>query len=259
MQDCYREIVRFYDAENRDFTEDLAMYEQLLDETGGPVLDVGCGTGRVAFHLAMNRDVRVVGLDVSGAMLARARSRLARQRSLASKITFLEADIVGFEHTERFGLVVFAFNGFMHLSRQADQLAALARIAQMLRKDGGLLVIDLPNAAHAYATVSEAHLVFERAFADPETGNTVMQHSISYIERAAQMLSILWVYDVVAPDGSLKRFTAPLDLRYVFPAEMDLLLAGAGLARVEFYGGYDGAFFVDGAPRMITLARRRED
>ncbi|MBN1285946.1 MAG: class I SAM-dependent methyltransferase [Anaerolineae bacterium] len=255
--DEYREIVRFYDAENQDLTEDLALYGELLDETGGPVLDVGCGTGRVAFHLAQMQAARVVGLDISGAMLERARARLQQRHTLAGQVEFLEADITTFESDERFGLVVFAYNGFMHLRRQSDQLAALRRMAAALRDDGRL-VIDLPNAARAYAAPDEIGLVFERTFTDSQTGSTVMQHSISQIERTRQMLVVTWVYDVIEPDGAVKRFLAPEERRYTFAAEMDLLLAQSGLERTRLYGDYDRAPFVDGAPRMIVVACRRD-
>ena len=60
----YEPIARFYDAENAEMTEDLALYSAVLAEYGGPVLDVGCGTGRVMLHLA-TEGARVVGIDRS--------------------------------------------------------------------------------------------------------------------------------------------------------------------------------------------------
>ncbi len=257
MQDWYNEMARLYDAENQELTEDLALYSALLEEVGGPVLDVGCGTGRVALHLAAE-GARVVGLDISGAMLKRAQDRLAGRPDLAGRVTLWETSVTEYEGAERFGLAMIAYNGFMHLRAQVDQLAALGRIAAALREDG-LLVIDLPNACEAYAAEDEAGLVYERTFTDPDTGHLVMQQSISQIDRVAQMLSVTWVYDIIDSAGVVRRMLAPLTLRYTFPAEMDLLLRIAGLERLQCYGDYDRSPFVDGCPRMIVLAGKRKD
>ncbi|MCZ7543806.1 MAG: class I SAM-dependent methyltransferase [Anaerolineae bacterium] len=237
MPDWYNDLARFYDAENQNFNEDLALYSALLDEVGGPVLDVGCGTGRVALHLAA-AGARVVGLDISGAMLKRAQARLAAEADLAARVAFHETSITEYESDTRFGLAVVAYNGFMHLRAQVDQLAALRHIAAALRDDG-LLVIDLPNAGEAYATHDEISLVFERTFTDPETGHLVMQQSVSQIDRAAQTLSVTWIYDAIDDEGVVRRTLVPLELRYTFAAEMDLLLKQAGLERLQLYGDYD--------------------
>ncbi len=257
MLDVYYDMARFYDAENQDLTEDLALYSALLAETGGPVLDVGCGTGRVALHLAAEQ-AQVEGLDISGAMLERAKRRLAGRFDLTGRVTFHETSVTEFESKPRFGLALIAYNGFMHLRWQSEQLAALRHIAAALREDG-LLVIDLPNPAEAYAAQDQPGLVLERTFTDPDTGGTVMQQSITQLDRTAQLLSITWVYDLIAPDGTVKRSIAPVQLRYIFPAEMDLLLGQAKLQRLQFYGDYDRAPFVDGCPRMIVLAGKQKD
>ncbi len=250
----YRDMARFYDAENRDRVEDLPLYEELFEETGGPVLDVGCGTGRVAFHLA-GAGAQVTGIDTSVEMLERAEAHRAGRPDLAGRVHFHRADITAFESDARFGLVIFAYHGFMHLLTQAGQLAALRRMAAALR-EGGRLVIDLPNAAEAYAAEDEIGLVFERTFTDPAAGCTVMQQSISQIDRAAQQLTVTWVYDAIAQDGTVRRTLVPLVLRYTFLAEMDLLLAASGLRRVQCYGDYDGIPFDEGCPHMVVVAER---
>lgn len=257
MRDWYSEMARFYDAEHEDLIDDLFLYSALLAEVGGPVLDVGYGTGRVALHLAAE-GARVVGVDTSEKMLERARVRLAAYPDLAEQVTFHKISVTEFESAERFGLAVIAYNGFMHLHAQVDQLAALRRIAAALRDDG-LLVIDMPNACEAYATDDPPGVAFERTFTEPETGYTVMQQSVSRLDRAAQQLSVTWIYDVIDREGVVRRTLQPVTLRYIFPAEMDLLLMHAGLERVQFYGDYDRSPFADGCPRMIALARRRAD
>jgi len=248
----YETIARFYDAENAEFNEDLELYSELAGETGGPVLDVGCGTGRVMLHLAQE-GYRVVGVDNADAMLARGRRKLDVMPDLTSRVTFMHGDALTLDLPDRFKLIIVPYNSFMHFGEQRDQLAAL-RMAARLLDDDGLLVLDLPNAGDAYATQDDGTIVLERMFTEPESGHLVMQQSYSMIDRAAQHLYITWIYDEIAEEGAVHRTLAPLKLRYVFPGEMDLQLAANGLRRVAFYGDYTREPFEDGSPRMVVLA-----
>jgi SAM-dependent methyltransferase len=250
----YETIARFYDAENARMIDDLALYSELARETGGPVLEIGCGTGRVMLHLAQ-AGVRVVGLDRSEAMLARGQRKLEVMPDLKPLATFIHADALDPHLPCCFKLILVPYNTFAQFGEQADQLTALRRFHDLLDEDG-LLVLDLPNAGEAYATQDDGALVLERTFTEPESGHLVMQHSVSALDRAAQQLHVSWIYDEIAEDGTVHRTLAPLVLRYVFPGEMDLLLAAAGLRRVQFYGDYTQEPFADGSPRMIVLAEK---
>ncbi len=248
----YDTIARFYDAENAEMTDDLPLYEELYARSGGPVLDVGCGTGRVMLHLAQ-QGARVVGVDRSTEMLARGQRKLDVMRDLRRRVTFVAGDVLTADLPGPFKLILVPYNGFMHFHTQADQLAALRRFRALLASEG-LLVLDLPNAGEAYATQDDNALVLERSFIEPESGHLVMQHSVSTLDRIAQQLRVTWIYDEVLPDGLVRRTVAPLVLRYVFFSEMKLLLAATGLRLVEVYGDYDEAPFEEGCPRMIVVA-----
>ena len=249
----YDVMARFYDAENADLTEDLVLYSELAEETGGPVLDVGCGTGRVMLHLAQ-QGLRAVGVDRSEPMLARARRKLDVLPDLKPLVTFVHGDALKVDLPDRFKLILVPYNTFTHFGEQSDQLAALRRFHALL--DNGLLVLDLPNALEIFATEDDGALTFERMFTEPESGHLVMQHSVSTLDRVAQKLHITWIYDAIAEDGTVRRALAPMVLRCVFPGEMDLMLAAAGFRRVETYGDYGREPFVDGCPRIIVLAEK---
>ena len=250
----YDTIARFYDAENEDKTDDLALYHELVADTGDPALEVGCGTGRVMLHLAQ-AGARIVGVELSEAMLARARRKLDGRRDLAPLVTFVSGDALTADLPRNFKLIIVPYNTFMHFNTQGHQLAALRRFHDLLA-DGGWLALDLPNAGEAYASKDDGALVLERMFVEPESGHLVMQHSVSSLDRVAQQLHVTWIYDEIADDGAVHRTLAPLLLRYVFPGEMDLLLAAAGLRRTDVYGDYDRAPFADGSPRMIVIAEK---
>lgn len=252
--DFYDTIARFYDAENAGMVDDLPLYSALARQVGGPVLDVGCGTGRVMLHLAQE-GYRVVGMDHSEAMLARGQRKLEMLPDLKAQVSFVWGDVLNSDLDGRFKLVIMSYNGFMHFAEQSEQIAALRCFRDRL-DEGGLLVIDLPNPAPAFGSEDDGAVVLERMFVEPESDHQVMQQSVSTLDRVTQQLDITWIYDEIDDEGLVIRTLAPLQLRYVFAAEMDLMLALTGLCRFEIYGDYARGPFADGCERMIVLARR---
>jgi len=252
----YEPIARFYDAENADVTDDLALYSELADEAGDPILDVGCGTGRVMLHLAAE-GARIVGIDRSPAMLERCRRKLASQPHLKRRVTLVEGDVLDADLPGPFKLILMTYNGFLQFATQAGQLAALRRFCTLLADDG-LLVLDLPNAGEAFAAQDDGALVLERTFTEPESSHLVMQQSVSALNRVTQQLHVTWIYDELLDDGTVQRTLAPLVLRYILPGEMDLMLAATGLRRVAYYGEYEQEPFADGCSHMIVLAQKAE-
>jgi SAM-dependent methyltransferase len=252
----YETIARFYDAENAEMTDDLVLYSELADETGDPVLDVGCGTGRVMLHLAQDGH-RVIGVDRSREMLARGQRKLKLMPDIKPLATFIHGDAVETKLSERFKLVIVSYNSLLQFQEQIDQLTALRHFASQM-DDDGLLVLDMPNAGEAFGSQDPDGIVLERMFIEPETGHTVMQNSVSNLDRVTQQLHITWIYDEIGDDSVVRRTFAPMVLRYIFSAEMDLMLAAANLRRVQTYGDYMREPFVDGSPRMIVLAQKAE-
>jgi hypothetical protein len=97
-------------------------------------------------------------------------------------------------------------------------------------------------------------LVLERTFSDPQTGHQVMQQSVVRLDRAAQVMDVTWVYDLVDPAGSVSRAVVPLRLRYTLAHELRLLLERAGFAAVERCGDYDFAPYGEDSLRLFTVA-----
>ena len=252
----YDLLSRFYDLENADFTEDLDFWVRLAKECGGPVLELGCGTGRVTQQIA-RAGINVVGLDYSEEMLVLARAKLNRRPELAARATLLFGDMTNFDLASLFtahcSLIVVPFNTFMHLLTTADQLAMLACARKHLGP-GGRLVLDMTNPAPAYADSPHETLTLERTFTDDVYHLTLQQFSTLRIDRVDQIAHIVYHYDATAADGSLKRTLVPLTLRYTFPAEMKLLLERSGFKLVHMYGDYAGSPLDDESERMIVVA-----
>ena len=251
-RDFYNTIARYYDAENEDMTADLDLYSELAEQAGDPILDVGCGTGRLLLHLALQGH-RVAGIDTSAAMLDRARRKLKNRIDLEGLVTLYEGNALDYPLPEQYPLLLIPYNGLMHFRTTADQLALLRHMADCLTPDG-LLVIDLPNAGETFATVDDSAVTLERSFIERESGRFVMQQSVSTLNRTEQLQYITWIYDEIGADSVVRRTVAPLTLRYIFPVELDLLLVVNGLQRIERYGDYDKGPFEEGCPRLIVVA-----
>jgi SAM-dependent methyltransferase len=254
----YSLLARYYDLENADFTEDLDFWLGLAEEYGDPILELGCGTGRVLLHLA-RRGYAVTGLDNSPEMLARLEGKLEQAVSMRGRgeqwaaPMVVRADMTDFAlgDASTFQLAIMPFNTFMHLLTPEAQMSALTCIRKHLA-EGAALVMDVVNPGEVYAA-HEQGLTLERTFLDGE--RTVHQFSSIALDRAAQIGHVTWLYDSVAPDGGLQRTAVPITFRYTFPGEMRLLLERCGFRLAHLYGGYDRSPLTDGSPRMIVIAQ----
>jgi SAM-dependent methyltransferase len=251
--DSYTSIARFYDLENADFTEDLPLWVDLARAQGGPVLELGCGSGRVLLHLA-REGFTATGVDSSPAMLTLARNRLALQPSIAHRITLREDDFIRLRLGKTFPLVLLPFNTFAHMVDPADVHAALETISRHL-PPGGRAVFALPNPIPIYGDPPEA-LVLERTFRDEVRSLTIQQFSSLRVDRAAQLGYITWIYDAIDPSGKVTRTAIPMTLRYFFPNELSTLFAGAGLQLLHLWGDYDRSPFIEDSPVLIAVGGR---
>lgn len=252
MSAFYTRVARLYDAENADKTDDLPLYSELARAHPGAILDVGCGTGRVLLHLAREGHP-VQGIDKDRAMLERLQRKLERLPGLPHQPSVTQADVLAHEFDMRFALILLSYNCLMHFHEQDSQLALLGKLRGWLAQDG-LLVIDLPNAGPAFAAPDTGATTLERTFLDPETGHLVMLQSVSFIDRARQLLFVDWIYDAIDSEGVVTRLLAPHKLRYFFLAELRLLLERCGFELAAVYGDAERAQYSADSERMIVFA-----
>lgn len=245
-------FARYYDVDAGLETEDLPFYLAIARRTGGPVLEVGCGTGRVLVPLA-RAGFDVVGVDVSPAMLALAAQRVAAAGP-QSKVSLVRADARRLDLVERFNLAFVALNSLMHFVGDGDPEDALSAIHRHLRPTG-LLVLALPNPEATLLGESSGQLVHEWTRTAPDTGHQLLKLRSQTIDSARQVLRLTFVYDDVAPDGTLRRTAIPFELRYFFPRELRLLLEKSRFAIEDFYGGYELEPFESDSEHMVVVAR----
>lgn len=242
----------FYDWEHADFRDDVEMYVAFARRTGGPALELACGTGRVVLPLA-RRGVPVVGLERSWAMLRIAHGKLQRAGPLPGRVWLVQGDMRRFSFRRRFSLILLSLDSFALLTERADQIAALEHVRQHLDRRG-LLVMDLSNGNQVCPEEGE-QVVHSLTRHHEESGSLVTKWGVLRVDPARQVLHYLFFYDQVPPGGLLSRNAVEVELRYFTRAELELLLERAGLEPAEVYGDYALSPFGAGSPRLIMVAR----
>jgi SAM-dependent methyltransferase len=248
----FDQLARYYDWEHNDYDADVPLFLDFARRTGGPILEVACGSGRLLAPL-LELGERVVGLDNSGPMLQQARKTLDTA-GLLRRASLHEADVRRFSLDERFQLVIFGLDSFGLLLTPEDQLAALRRIREHLAP-GGLLVLDVSNG-NGRGSEPTDELVLQYEGIDPATGMPLSKWTARSTDHGEQVDHYTYFYDELGDDRLVRRSTVRLDLRYFGRYELELLLLHAGLVPEAFYGSYDLAPFASGADRLIVVAAR---
>jgi SAM-dependent methyltransferase len=257
----YKSIAELYDyvVPYRE-RQDVAFYVEMARESGGPVLEVGCGTGRVLIPTAQ-AGIEITGLDLSPHMLEVCRGRLkAEPEEVRSRVRLVQADMRQFELSQAFQLVTLPFRPFQHLTTVEDQLACLGCIRQHLA-DGGRLILDIFNPSMEALTKKNfgEEMGEEPEFSMPDGRKVIRRNSIVARDAANQINAVELIHYVTHPDGRQERLVQAFPMRYLFRFEAEHLLARAGFEVEKLYADYDKSPYGAKYPgELIFVARRSE-
>ncbi|HEY3279736.1 MAG TPA: class I SAM-dependent methyltransferase [Gemmatimonadales bacterium] len=232
--------------------QDVAFYVEEAEQVRGPVLELGCGTGRILLPLARAGHT-VVGLDSSPPMLARCRERIAAEpAAVRGRITLHQHDVRDFDLGTTYPLVIAPFRVLQHLITIKEQLAFLAAVARHLAA-GGRFIFDVFNPHFAKLTGADG---VERE----DTPQQSLPDGRSF-RRAARVTRVRWADQVSEIEliwyVAARRLVQTFDLRWYLRAELEHLLARAGFQARDVYGDFTRAPLVDGSPEQIVCAERR--
>jgi SAM-dependent methyltransferase len=252
--DPYRLIAELYDAEHADFDEDIELLLSVTEELDGPILELGCGSGRVILPLA-EAGHQVTGVDVSPVMLERARCRV-ETASPALSVHLAEMDMRSSDPALEgtFQMALYSLNGFMHLTTQDDQLRSLTSVHRSLRPHG-MVYFDLMNPAPEYLERIAAHpsLDWSGALGD---GRRVIKWTQREVDIHQQTIDTSIWYDLTGHDGQVRRIHTDFTLRYVHLSELALMLNLTGFGQPSAYGSYDLDPLDAQSERLIVTAEK---
>ena len=244
----------FYDYDYRNYREDIQLVVDLAQDGGDTALELGCGTGRVLVPLAAT-GCRVTGVDSSPALLELAR-RKVEQSGVNARVLLSQADLRSFDLAEKgFDFAFCVSNTLMHLTTQADQVAALVNTQRHLRP-GGRLLVELfnPDIPHLIA-ISGVHELADQ-WQDEDRGATVLKWIVRRIDVARQLQETTFIYESIYGDGHSEKAVLPFTLRFLWPSEGVLLLEKAGFRVDEVWGDCDGNEYDNDSEQLIFLATK---
>ncbi len=237
-----------YHAHHTRHNDDLPFWLDLAQQLPGPILELGCGSGRVLLPLAQAGH-RVIGLDRDYQMLAYLRQRLPPDMHLP----IFQADLSRFRVSVQFGFILLPCNTFSTLTVK-EQRSALACIARQL-VPGGWFVFGIPNPILLKRLPACSEPELEEIFSHPLDGEPVQV--ISGWRRTRKKFILSWHYDHLFSNGQVERLTAIVEHQLSTVSDYQEVLQAAGMEVAETYGDYDRSPYHDDAPCWIALATRR--
>jgi SAM-dependent methyltransferase len=247
-----------YDAVTAaDIQGDVDWYRRKAEACGGPVLELGAGSGRITLAIA-EAGVPIHALDASAAMLGALRRKLAGcPQEARDRVVVVEGDMRTFDLSEGFALVIAPFRAFLHNITDADRLACLDRVRRHLLPDGHF-AFNVFHPSLEYMAQHAGPLAGVWRWAGtydlPANGYVVRSEANRY-DTVRQVVHSQHRYEEYAADGTLARtWFQRLKLAYLYPNDIRHLLAQAGFREVRITGGFAGSEVLRDSDELVIDA-----
>jgi SAM-dependent methyltransferase len=235
---------------------DIAFYEACARRFGDPVLELAVGTGRVAWQLA-DAGLRVVGVDLSAAMLEQAARQVAgRPAAVRERVTLHQADMASFALAAAFPLAIIPYSAFQHLLTPERQRAALACVHRHL-VPGGYLVVDVFDPLLEHCVPDAASPMPDREAVEPVSGHLIRRRTIArHCDPISQTIAETFRLEVVSASGeAIAETETSFTVRWACRQEMAYLFELGGFEVVAQYSDFERSPPAYGK-RQIWVVRR---
>ena len=252
----FRATAQYYDLQSAELSQDdVPFYLDYAARLGGDILELACGTGRLAMPLA-EAGHTVWGLDLSLEMLGQCQEKMARHpQNVQERVSLFHMNMADFSFGRTFPLIILGLRSFQALTREKEQLSCLANVRNHLADDS-LFIIDVfkPHEPIDESWVREEQNNLETV--DPRSGAYVrFADHPRKIDLENQIIYPDLIYYISHPDGKEERLVEPLTLKYYFEDQMRELLLKTGFTIKEEMGYYDKRPISEG-PELIFVCSR---
>lgn len=245
---------RLYDEENNTYTDDIQFLLKLAFEIDGVIIDLACGTGRATIPLAKNGH-RLIGVDLHSGMLNEARNKAS---NLHLEIDWIEQDCTNFSLNVKSNLIYMVGNSFQHFLTNEEQDQLLTSVNKHLKNEG-LFVFGtrFPSTEELFDSTNEEYW---KSYIDSDTQNKVEMYMISKYDALAQVQDNLTIRKIKKSSGEfVDEIRTNIRLRFVFPKEMERILAANGFDIIHVYEDWDETPLSNNANQMIYVCKKTSE
>jgi ubiquinone/menaquinone biosynthesis C-methylase UbiE len=254
-------IARLYALDLAEDPGDVQLYRALARRTGGQIVELAVGSGRLAVPLAEDGH-EVVGVDIDRAMLDRARARLRQAGpEVEARVRLVEADLLDCDRIDEvagggpYRLAILGLNSILILATVRQQRAALATMARLLAP-GGVAVLDAWQPSPADLAAFDGRISLEWLRTDPETGHEVTKHMAAWYEHLHRLVTLTTTFEAGPPGEPPARWIRQDALRFVSPDELVGFAEAAGLEVEQLAGDHQLGPLEPGSDRAVLVARK---
>jgi SAM-dependent methyltransferase len=244
--DHYRDP-SLYDLEYEDQTSDVLFYARRCMDAPGPVLELGCGNGRITIPIA-RAGATVHGIDLADPMLRDLEEKLVEEpAAVRERVSFARADFRSVEGPARYALVLWPFNALHHCASHRDVLQVL-RGARDALLPGGRLLMDCYLPDPVLYRRDPTGRYEERHFLDPRSGTPITSWERSSYDPMEQVHTVFYEYQHA--DGT--ETVVQLDLRMYYPQELRAVLDWGGFRIVNEAADFKGTPLTPNALKWVA-------
>lgn len=242
-----------YDRFHTDRREDVEFWKSVSTRTGGSVVEIACGTGRVGIEIA-RQGQELYGIDLSEDVLEVFRHKLTGEPAdVQDRVHLSQGDMRTFDLQKKFSLAIIPFRPLQHMLTLDDQLAAL-RNARRHLVDGGTVGFDVFFPSYAALVQPDGVEKFECEWAD-SSGRTVRRFFLRHkVDKLNQIIYASFIFRTYSGEDLLSEEKSPINMSYYTYPHIQLLLQLSGFEPQEEYGSYDRSP-ITSQKEMIFLAR----
>ncbi|UCZ53490.1 class I SAM-dependent methyltransferase [Bacillus shivajii] len=243
-----------YDRENERYKGDIPFLQKWAEKMDGPIIDVACGTGRATIPLGQE-GYELIGVDVHQGMLDEAKKKAD---NLNLNVKWLKQDCTNLDLHVKSSLIYTVGNSFQHFLTNEDQDGLLKSVNRHL-KNGGIFIFGTRFPVEE-DLIHQSSEEYWRTYPDPETSHEVDVYTISRYDALDQVQHCTTIRKYKDNQGCvIDEKRTNINLRYVFPKEMERLLDAHGFEILHVYEDWNETPITNDSNEMVYVCKKHGD